>query len=146
MYVAAHKKLLCLVNDKKKKTIEDVVISVDIKTKKTKKLVDFAKLMSASRKKHVQRKGGKNTYGGTELDWLHLNSLDLINEWRTNCEQPGRKFFGKGQQYLQKAENQVHHPLRLPLQKDIACKVSSQADRCQICRTCRSAYDYCRKR
>ena len=25
---------------------------------------------------------------------------------------PGRKFFGKGQQYLQKAENQVHHPLR----------------------------------
>ena len=61
MYDAAHKKLLCLVNDKKKKTIEDVVISVDIKTKKTKKLVDFAKLMSASRKKHVQRKGGKNT-------------------------------------------------------------------------------------
>ena len=80
MYDAAHKKLLCLVNDKKKKTIEDVVISVDIKTKKTKKLVDFAKLMSASRKKHVQRKGGKNTYGGTELDWLHLNSLDLIND------------------------------------------------------------------
>lgn len=36
--------------------------------------------MSASRKKHVQRKGGKNTYGGTELDWLHLNSLDLIND------------------------------------------------------------------
>ncbi len=36
MYDAAHKKLLCLVNDKKKKTIEDVVISVDIKTKKQK--------------------------------------------------------------------------------------------------------------
>lgn len=80
MYDAKHKKLLCLVNDKKKNTIEDVVISVDIKTKKIKKLVDFASMMSTMRKKHVQRKGGKNTYGGTELDWLHLNSLDLVND------------------------------------------------------------------
>lgn len=80
MYDAAHKKLICLVNDKKKNTIEDVVISVDIKNAKIKKLIDFASLMSASRKKHVQRKGGKNTYGGTELDWLHLNSLDLIKD------------------------------------------------------------------
>lgn len=80
MYDSQHKKLLCLVNDKKKNTIEDVVISVDLKTKKVKKLIDFATLMSSARKKHVQRKGGKNTYGGTELDWLHLNSLDLIND------------------------------------------------------------------
>ena len=50
------------------------------KSLKIKKLADFASLMSASRKKHVQRKGGKNTYGGTELDWLHLNSLDLIGK------------------------------------------------------------------
>ena len=80
MYDSYRGKLLCLVNDKKKKTIEDVLISVDMKSGKIKKLADFASLMSASRKKHVQRKGGKNTYGGTELDWLHLNSLDLINE------------------------------------------------------------------
>lgn len=80
MYDAAHKKILCLVNDKKKNTIEDVVISVDMKTKKIKKLVDFYSLMSSMRKKHVQREGGKNTYGGTELDWLHLNSLDLVND------------------------------------------------------------------
>ena len=80
MYDEQHKKLLCLVNDKKKDTIEDVVISVDPATKKIRKLVDFEKLMKASRKKHVQRKGGKNTYGGTELDWLHLNSLDIVND------------------------------------------------------------------
>lgn len=80
MYDETHKKLLCLVNDKKKNTIEDVVISVDLNTKKTKKLIDFSSLMSSMRKKHVQRKGGKNTYGGTELDWLHLNSLDLVND------------------------------------------------------------------
>lgn len=80
MYDETHKKLLCLVNDKKKNTIEDVVISVDLNTKKIKKLIDFSSLMSSMRKKHVQRKGGKNTYGGTELDWLHLNSLDLVND------------------------------------------------------------------
>lgn len=80
LYDKTHKKVLCLVNDKKKNTIEDVVISVDLKTKKVKKLVDFSSLMSNARKKHVQRKGGKNTYGGTELDWLHLNSLDIISD------------------------------------------------------------------
>lgn len=80
MYDEQHKKLLCLVNDKKKNTIEDVVISVNLDTKKVKKLIDFSSLMSSARKKHVQRKGGKNTYGGTELDWLHLNSLDLIKD------------------------------------------------------------------
>lgn len=80
MYDAKHKKLLVLVNDKKKNTIEDVLISVDIKTKKVKKLVDFSKLMKSMLKLHTQRKGGKNTYGGTELDWLHLNSLDLVDD------------------------------------------------------------------
>ena len=59
MYDSYRGKLLCLVNDKKKKTIEDVLISVDMKSGKIKKLADFASLMSASRKKHVQRKGGK---------------------------------------------------------------------------------------
>ncbi len=37
-------------------------------------------MMKSMRKRSVQRKGGKNTYGGTELDWLHLNSLDMIND------------------------------------------------------------------
>lgn len=65
---------------RRKKQLKTLLFLLILKLKKTKKLVDFAKLMSASRKKHVQRKGGKNTYGGTELDWLHLNSLDLIND------------------------------------------------------------------
>ncbi len=36
--------------------------------------------MSASRKNMFSERVVKNTYGGTELDWLHLNSLDLIND------------------------------------------------------------------
>lgn len=73
-------KILCLVNDKKKETIEDVLIAVDVKTGKVEKLIDFEDYFKEIRKTAKQRKGGKNTYGGTELDWLHLNSFDLLED------------------------------------------------------------------
>ncbi len=72
-------RLLCLVNDTTKDTIEDVLISVDLKTNQIKKLVDFEDLLKEMRENAVQREDGKNTYGGTELDWLHLNSLDILD-------------------------------------------------------------------
>ena len=74
------KQLLCLVNDTKKDTIEDVLISVNLKTGKVKKILDFEDLLSEMEKNAVQREGGKNTYGGTELDWLHLNSFDILED------------------------------------------------------------------
>lgn len=80
MYDTKKKVILCLVNDGDKDTIEDVLISVSLETGKVTKLIDFEVLMQDMRDMSVQRKGGKNTYGGTELDWLHLNSLDLIND------------------------------------------------------------------
>lgn len=80
MYDENKKLLLCLVNDGDKDTIEDVLISVSLETGEIKKLVDFEVLLQDMRDLSVQRKGGKNTYGGTELDWLHLNSLDMIND------------------------------------------------------------------
>ena len=73
-------KILCLVNDKKKETIEDVLIAVDVKTGKVEKLIDFEEYLKEIRKTAKQREGGKNTYGGTELDWLHLNSFDLLED------------------------------------------------------------------
>ncbi|WP_216696779.1 aryl-sulfate sulfotransferase [Anaerostipes faecalis] len=72
-------RILCLVNDTKKDTIEDVLISVDLKTNQVKKLIDFEDLLKEMRENAVQREGGKNTYGGTELDWLHLNSMDILD-------------------------------------------------------------------
>lgn len=80
MYDETTNKLLCLVNDTKKDTIEDIVISVDLDSGKIEKLVDFEILLQDMRDISVQRKGGKNTYGGTELDWLHLNSLDVLSK------------------------------------------------------------------
>ena len=72
--------LLCLVNNTEKDTIEDVLISVDLETGKVKEFIDFEELLPEMRENAVQREGGKNTYGGTELDWLHLNSLDIIDD------------------------------------------------------------------
>lgn len=80
MYDEKQRLLLCLVNEEGKDTIEDVLISVDLESGEVKKLVDFEELLKEMRKISVQREGGKNTYGGTELDWLHLNSLDLLND------------------------------------------------------------------
>ena len=80
MYDEKKDVLLCLVNESGKDTIEDVLVSVDLNSGDVKKLVDFEVLLKDMRNQSVQRKGGKNTYGGTELDWLHLNSLDMIND------------------------------------------------------------------
>lgn len=80
MYDENKKLLLCLANDGDKDTIEDVLISVNPETGEVKNLIDFEVLLQDMRDISVQREGGKNTYGGTELDWLHLNSLDMINE------------------------------------------------------------------
>lgn len=80
MYDESRGQLLCLVNNTDKDTIEDVLIAVDMKTGKVNELVDYEVLLQDMRNASKQRKGGKNTYGGTELDWLHLNSLDLIQD------------------------------------------------------------------
>ena len=80
LYDEKHEKILCLVNDKSKDTIEDVIVSVDIKSGKTSVLIDCEKLLPLMRHMAVQRKGGLNTYGGTELDWIHLNSFDMIDD------------------------------------------------------------------
>ncbi len=80
MYDKKHGKILCLVNDKTKDTIEDVIVSVDIKSGKTSLLFDCEELLPLMRSMAVQRKGGLNTYGGTELDWIHLNSFDLVDD------------------------------------------------------------------
>lgn len=80
MYDKKHHKILILVNDKSKDTIEDVILQVDVKTGKSSVLFDCEKILPLMRHMAVQRKGGRNTYGGTELDWIHLNSFDLIDD------------------------------------------------------------------
>lgn len=79
-YDKKHDKIICLVNNLDKDTIEDTIVQVDVKTGKTSLLFDCEKILPLMRKLAIQRKGGKNTYGGTELDWIHLNSFDFLDD------------------------------------------------------------------
>lgn len=79
LYDKNTKKLICLVSSGDKETIEDDIISINIKTGKIKLLADMEALMPDVRSLAVWNEGSVNTYGGSELDWIHLNSLDLVN-------------------------------------------------------------------
>ena len=80
VYDANKDALVILANKEGADTIEDRIVSVDCKTGDVKELVDFEKLMPEFRKSAIQRTDGKNTYGGTELDWIHFNSLNFVRD------------------------------------------------------------------
>lgn len=81
MYDKNTNKILCLVNDKSKDTIEDCIITVDVKTGKVEMLLDTEDLLPNIRKIATQKEnGGLNYSGTTELDWIHVNSFDFIDD------------------------------------------------------------------
>lgn len=69
--------ILLLANEVGTDTIEDVVIRVDLEDGEVTKLVDMKDLMPEAMAMAV--KPEVNTYGGDELDWIHLNTLDIVN-------------------------------------------------------------------
>lgn len=71
--------LLILANKDDDDTIEDRVVSLNIKTGKTQELVNMKELLPEMYET-AEGKGEKNTYGGDELDWIHLNSLSLMDD------------------------------------------------------------------
>lgn len=81
VYDKDNNKFLILVNSSKEedKTIEDLIISLDLETGKVEEVVDMKDLLPKIYEEAVMPEGGKNTYGGTGLDWIHLNSLSLVN-------------------------------------------------------------------
>ena len=103
-YDKKHDKIICLVNNLDKDTIEDTIVQVDVKTGKTTQLFDCEKILPLMRKLAVQRKGGKNTYGGTELDWIHINSFDFLDDGT----------LPKGQYYLYMFNNYYGRAASIP--------------------------------
>lgn len=71
--------LLVLANEIGTTTIEDVVIALDLDTNTTRKIIDMKKLLPEVYSLAVSPVDG-NTYGGDELDWIHLNSLSLLDD------------------------------------------------------------------
>lgn len=78
IYDKSNNKILILANEKDSDTIEYIVISLDLSTGKINKELDMKEILYDMYKTAIKPKNG-NTYGGNELDWIHLNSLDLIN-------------------------------------------------------------------
>lgn len=70
--------ILLLANELGTDTIEDVIIRVDLEDGAVTKLVDMKDLMPEAKAMAVEPEEG-NTYGGDELDWIHLNTLDIID-------------------------------------------------------------------
>lgn len=79
IYDQQHQNLLILANKDDDDTIEDRVVSLNLKTGKTKELVNMKELLPEMYET-AEGKGEKNTYGGYELDWIHLNSLSLMDD------------------------------------------------------------------
>ena len=75
-------KLLILANSNaaEDKTIEDLVISLNLKSGEITEIIDMKELLPEIYETAKMPESGKNTYGGTGLDWIHLNSLSLIED------------------------------------------------------------------
>ncbi len=69
--------LIILANKNDADTIEDRVLSLNLNTGKVKEIIDMKDYLEEMHNAAIRPK--KNTYGGTELDWVHLNSLDIID-------------------------------------------------------------------
>ena len=80
IYDDKNHRLLVLANKNNGTTIEDMIVSLDLETKLTTTLVDMKDLLPDMYEDAVMPESGINTYGGDELDWIHLNSLTLSDD------------------------------------------------------------------
>lgn len=79
IYDEDNNNLLILANQNDADTIEDMIVSLNLDTEKTTLLVDMRELLPEMYETATDE-DGVNTYGGDELDWLHLNSLSLMDD------------------------------------------------------------------
>ena len=77
-YDEVHERLLILASKKESETIEDCIISLNLRDGTVKEIVDMKDLLPEMYEKAFHPE--ENSYGGTELDWVHLNSIDFIDE------------------------------------------------------------------
>lgn len=76
IYDSSNNKVIILANKNGEDTIEDRVLTLDLNTKEVKEIINMKDFALDFYKTAVKPEGG-NTYGGDELDWVHLNSLSL---------------------------------------------------------------------
>lgn len=76
IYDSSNNKVIILANKNGEDTIEDRVLTLDLNTKEVKEIINM-KDFALDFFETAVKPDGKNTYGGDELDWIHLNSLSL---------------------------------------------------------------------
>ncbi len=82
VYDDVNNKFLILVNsdEEEDSTIEDLIISLDLETGEVEEVVDMKDLMPDIYEEAEMPASGVNTYGGLGLDWIHLNSLSIVDD------------------------------------------------------------------
>lgn len=81
MYDKHTNKILCLVSINRKTTIEDSIISVDATSGQVKLLLDTEDVLPNIKNIATQEEnGGLNYSGTTDLDWIHVNSFDFVDD------------------------------------------------------------------
>lgn len=70
--------LLILANKKNTESIEDRIIELNLDSGEVIELIDMRDYLQEA---YVSAKavGGTNAYGGNEIDWIHLNSIALVD-------------------------------------------------------------------
>ncbi|MDQ0359366.1 aryl-sulfate sulfotransferase [Breznakia pachnodae] len=79
IYDEDNNQLLILANENDADTIEDIVVALDLDTGEVRELLDMKDFFPELYDLAVAPEDG-NTYGGDELDWIHLNSLEIIGD------------------------------------------------------------------
>lgn len=81
MYDKHTNKILCLVSINSKTAIEDSIISVDATSGQVKLLLDTEDVLPNIKNIATQEEnGGLNYSGTTDLDWIHVNSFDFVDD------------------------------------------------------------------
>ena len=78
IYDEENERLLILASKKKSETIEDMIISLNLKDGTVKEIIDMKDLLPEMYENAYPAE--ENAYGGSEFDWVHLNSIDFIDE------------------------------------------------------------------
>lgn len=77
-YDEEHNQLLILASLKESNTIEDRIIGLDLDTGEVKELLDMRDYLKEAYESASKVKI-KNAYGTEKIDWIHLNSIDLVD-------------------------------------------------------------------
>src|SRR5699024_2005976 len=71
--------IIALATEYAKESVEDIIISIDLESGDVDKIIDFDEVMG-DYKALTQPYSADSLWGSQDWDWLHFNSIQLVNE------------------------------------------------------------------